>query len=70
VVLIWTSAVQRAVDDASCPYANWVLGFIEIDIASRLLLHQESERLYTSADERYPHTFFFIPSSSLLHRLT
>lgn len=37
----------------SCPYTNWVLGSIEIDIASRLLFDQESERLFTSAYERF-----------------
>jgi hypothetical protein len=48
----------------SCPYTNWVLGSIEIDIASRLLFDQESERLFTSAYERYPHTFFVLLRSS------
>jgi ribosomal protein S17 len=37
----------------SCPYANWVLGSIEVDIASRLLFDQEAERLFTTAYVRF-----------------
>jgi hypothetical protein len=38
-----------------CPYANWVLGCVEVEIASRLLFDQEAERLFTSSYNRSPH---------------
>ncbi|ELR12268.1 uncharacterized protein ACA1_372570 [Acanthamoeba castellanii str. Neff] len=36
-----------------CPYANWVLGCVEVEIASRLLFDQEAERLFTSSYNRF-----------------
>lgn len=48
----------------ACPYANWVLGDIEADIASRLMFDQEAERLYLQAYTRFEKAYGLDKSST------